>query len=117
MVISGCYFSDDGTELFLSASRTCSTLIFPQSTNEILNLWRCNCCSRRQRLSPSIIAIILFRHHRHAVGKSKSSYHDCKMRASKRVSGKVTAILAASFKVSFSVVDRLFLLNFSNLRA
>ena len=30
-----------GTELFFSACRTCSTLIFYNSTNQILNLWRC----------------------------------------------------------------------------
>ena len=45
-VISRCCFAEDGTDLFISACRTCSTLIFPRSTNQILNLWRCRCRSR-----------------------------------------------------------------------
>ena len=39
MVISCCCFAEDGTELFLSACRTCSTLIFPRSANQSLH-----CC-------------------------------------------------------------------------
>ena len=45
-VISRCCFAEDGTDLFISACRTCSTLIFTRSTNQILNLWRCRCRSR-----------------------------------------------------------------------
>ena len=37
-----------GLVLFISACRTCSTLIFTRSTNQILNLWRC-CCRCRSR--------------------------------------------------------------------
>ena len=45
-VISRCCFAEDGMDLFISACRACSTLIFTRSTNEILNLWRCRCRSR-----------------------------------------------------------------------
>ena len=38
MVISRCCLGDDGTDLFLSACRTCSPLLFPHSINQILNL-------------------------------------------------------------------------------
>ena len=40
-VISHCCFAEDGTELFESASRMRSILIFPRSTNQILHLRRC----------------------------------------------------------------------------
>ena len=43
VVISRCCFAEDGTDLFISACRTCSSLIFPHSTNQILNLWHCRC--------------------------------------------------------------------------
>ena len=36
MVILGCYFAEDGTELFSSVCRTCSTLIVLYSTTQIL---------------------------------------------------------------------------------
>ena len=36
-VISRCCFAADGTDSFISACRTCSTLIFTRSTNQILN--------------------------------------------------------------------------------
>ena len=35
-------------KLFKSACRTCSTLVFPHSANQILNLWRCRCIWRRR---------------------------------------------------------------------
>ena len=41
MVISRCYFAEGGTDLFIRACRTCGTIVFPHSTNQILNLWRC----------------------------------------------------------------------------
>ena len=44
-VISRCCFAEDGTDLFISACLTCSTLT--RSTNQILNLRRCRCRSRR----------------------------------------------------------------------
>ena len=49
MVISRCCFVGDSTDLFLNACRTYSTLIFPHcdSTNQILNLWRCRFRSLR----------------------------------------------------------------------
>ena len=37
VVISRCCFAEDGTDLFIRACRTCSTIIFPHSTNQILN--------------------------------------------------------------------------------
>ena len=36
MVILGCYFTEDGTGLFSSVCRACSTLLVPYSTNPIL---------------------------------------------------------------------------------
>ena len=47
VVISRCCFAEDGTDLFIRACRTWSTIIFPRSTNQILNLRRCLCRSRR----------------------------------------------------------------------
>ena len=44
-VISRCCIAKDGTELFWSACLTCNTLIFPCSTNQILNLWLFCCRS------------------------------------------------------------------------
>ena len=41
IVISRCCFAENGTHLFKRACRTCSRLIFPHSTNQILYLWRC----------------------------------------------------------------------------
>ena len=41
--ISRCCFAEDGTELFQSASCTCSTLIFRHPTNETHNLKRWHC--------------------------------------------------------------------------
>jgi len=38
LVIQRCRFARDGTELFLSASCTCSARICSHSTNQILNL-------------------------------------------------------------------------------
>ena len=46
-VISRCCFVENGTDLSIRACRTCSTIIFPHSTNQILSLWRCRCRSRR----------------------------------------------------------------------
>ena len=44
--ISLCCFVEDGTGLFLSSCRTCSTVIFPHSTNQIIDLGSCRrrCC-------------------------------------------------------------------------
>ena len=44
-----CYFAEDGTNLFIWACCTCSTIIFPHSTNQILNLWLCRCRCRSCR--------------------------------------------------------------------
>ena len=38
-------------EFYLSAWRTCSTIIFPHSTNQIVHFWRRRCCCRRAFLS------------------------------------------------------------------
>ena len=38
VVIPGCWFAEDGMNLFISACRTCSTLISLHMTNQILNL-------------------------------------------------------------------------------
>ena len=43
VVISRCCFAEYGTDLFISACRTCSTLIFPHSTSQVLNLYPCRC--------------------------------------------------------------------------
>ena len=47
LLLLRCCFAENSTDLFISACCTCSTLIFPQSTNQILNLCpcRCRCCS------------------------------------------------------------------------
>ena len=37
-------------KLHQNAYRTCSTIIFPHSTNQINDLWRCRCCCRRHFL-------------------------------------------------------------------
>ena len=37
VVISCCCFAEDSTDLFVNACCTCSTLIFPRSTNQDLN--------------------------------------------------------------------------------
>ena len=42
-MISSCSFAEDSTGLLISARRTCSTLIYPHSTNQILNLYRHHC--------------------------------------------------------------------------
>ena len=47
-VISRCYFAEDGTDFFIRAFRTCSTIIPHYSTNQILHLWRCRCRGRRR---------------------------------------------------------------------
>ena len=43
--ISRCHLADYVEELYLSACRTCSTIIFPHSTDEIIVFWgrRCRC--------------------------------------------------------------------------
>ena len=38
VVISSCCFVEDVMDCFMSACRTCSTIFFPHSTNQILNL-------------------------------------------------------------------------------
>ena len=41
VVISCCCFAEDSTYLFIRACRTCSTIIFPHPTNQIVDLWCC----------------------------------------------------------------------------
>ena len=42
------HLADYVNKLDLKACRTCSTIIFPQSTNQIIKLWCCRCrCGRR----------------------------------------------------------------------
>ena len=40
--------ADYGNDMFLNAGCTCSTILFPPSTNHIIDLWlcRCRCCRR-----------------------------------------------------------------------
>ena len=45
--ISRCHLADYVKELNKSACRTCSTIIFPYSTNQIIVFWRRCCCCRR----------------------------------------------------------------------
>ena len=49
--ISRYHLADYVKELDLSACRTCSTIIFPHSTNQIIVFWRRRCCCRRPCLS------------------------------------------------------------------
>jgi len=43
-----CCLADYGNEMYLNAGCTCSTILFPPSTNHIIDLWlcRCRCCRR-----------------------------------------------------------------------
>ena len=43
--------------LHQKACRTCSTICFPHSTNQFIDLWRRHCCCRRQILD-SLIAVM-----------------------------------------------------------
>lgn len=45
VVISSSCFAEESAELFRSACHTCSTLICPHSTKQILNFWRYHCRS------------------------------------------------------------------------
>ena len=49
--ISRCHLTDHVKELYKSACRTCSTIIFPHSTNQIIVFWRRHCRCRRPCLS------------------------------------------------------------------
>ena len=44
--ISRCHLADYVKELYLRACRTCSTIIFPYSTNQIIVFWRRRCRCR-----------------------------------------------------------------------
>lgn len=48
MLFSRCYFAQNSTELFLSACRTCCTLVFALSTKPILKI--CGIASSREKL-------------------------------------------------------------------
>ena len=52
--ISRCHLTEYVRELYRSACRTCSTIIFPHSANQIIDLWRCGCHCRRLCLSSRI---------------------------------------------------------------
>ena len=45
--ISRCHLADYVKELYQSACRTCSTIIFTHSTNQIIVFWRRRCSCRR----------------------------------------------------------------------
>ena len=49
--ISRCRLADHIKEFYLSAYRTCSTIIFPNSTNRINVFWCWLCCCRRSSWS------------------------------------------------------------------
>ena len=49
--ITRCHLADYVKELHLSACRTCSTIIFPHSTNQIIVFWCRRCCCHRPCLS------------------------------------------------------------------
>ena len=49
--ISRCHLADYVKELSENACRTCSTIIFPHSTNQIVVFWRRRCRCRRPCLS------------------------------------------------------------------
>ena len=50
MEFSRRYLADYVKKLHHKACRTCRTIIFPYSTNQIIDLWRCRCRSRRRFL-------------------------------------------------------------------
>ena len=52
--ISRCHLARYVTELYKSACRTCSTIIFPHSTNQIIVFWRHHCRWCRPCLSSLI---------------------------------------------------------------
>ena len=56
-----CWVAEDGTDLFISACRTCSTTIFSHSTNQVLNLWRWLSVSLVDAKAPSCGKVVFTR--------------------------------------------------------
>ena len=54
MEISRCHLADYVKEFYCSACRTCSTIIFSHSTNQIIVFWRRHCRCGRPCLSSVI---------------------------------------------------------------
>ena len=54
--ISCCCLANYEKEFYLSACRTCSMIIFPYSTNQIIVFWRCLCRCRRLCLSSVLVS-------------------------------------------------------------
>ena len=59
--MSRCHLADYVKQLYLSACRTCSTIVFPHSTNQIIVFWRLRCRWRLLRLS-SLLKFTSLRH-------------------------------------------------------
>ena len=54
---SRCHLANYVKEFYLSACRTCSTILFPHLTNQIIFLWRCLCCYRCLYLNSQMVSI------------------------------------------------------------
>ena len=59
--ISRCHLADYVKELYQSACRTCSTIIFTHSTNQIIVFWRRRCSCRRPCLKLPKLPEVVFR--------------------------------------------------------
>ena len=53
--ISRCHLAGYVKELYQSVCRTCSTIIYPHSINQITVFWRCRCCCLRPCLSSLLL--------------------------------------------------------------
>ena len=56
--ISRCHLADYVKEFYYSACRTCSTIIFPHSANQIIVFWRRRCRCRRP-CSSSLFEVLM----------------------------------------------------------
>ena len=59
--ISRCHLANYVKELYQSACRTCSTIIFTHSTNQIIIFWRRRCSCRRPCLKLPKLPEVVFR--------------------------------------------------------
>ena len=59
--ISRCHLADYVKELYQSACRTCSTIIFTHSTNQSIVFWRRRCSCRRPCLKLPKLPEVVFR--------------------------------------------------------
>ena len=59
METSRCHLADCVKKLRQKACRMCTTIIFPHSTNQIVDLWRCPCNSCRRFLNSLMNDLLL----------------------------------------------------------